>query len=83
MYHGRAEVTAYPSTLAVAATWDADLGFTWGEAILVMLCHVVSFSFFHVHLSKMLSFEVCETLVTSQPARLWAKNSSPRAATCF
>lgn len=27
------KVTAYPSTLAVAATWDRELGFTWGEAL--------------------------------------------------
>lgn len=27
------KVTAYPSTLAVAATWDEELGYTWGEAL--------------------------------------------------
>lgn len=26
------EITAFPSTLAVAATWDEELGFVWGKA---------------------------------------------------
>eukprot|EP00913_Durusdinium_trenchii_P028676 g26892.t1 len=27
------QVTAWPSTLAVAATWDRDLGYEWGQAL--------------------------------------------------
>ena len=30
-FSGR-QVTAFPSTLAVAATWDRKLGFAWGQA---------------------------------------------------